>query len=114
MDSAAGRALRGLSDLDPHLFPPWALYVHHWEGGKVKVDMAAYAPGAGPFKIAVSVEYLELPLRSQEKRKQDESSLDLGGLVSHPEEISSEVKAGVWGQVLVNEMDYFLLYFLRE
>ena len=43
MDSAAGRALRGLDNLDPHLFPPWALYVHHWDGGKVKVDMAAYA-----------------------------------------------------------------------
>lgn len=59
------------------------------------------------------MEYLELPLRSQEKRKQDESSLDLGGLVRHPEEISSEVKAGFGGQVLVNKMDYFLLYLLR-
>lgn len=41
MDSVAGRALRGLRDLDLHLFPPWALYVRHWDGGKVKVDVAA-------------------------------------------------------------------------
>ena len=39
-----------------HVAPSIWLDIHHWEGGKVKVDMAAYAPGAGPFKIAVSVE----------------------------------------------------------
>ena len=54
MDSAAGRALRGLSDLDPHLFPPWALYVHHWEGGKVKV-------GAGKGKKGFSTRALLRP-----------------------------------------------------
>lgn len=52
-----------------------------------------------PFKniLAISVEYVEPRLRSQEKRKwvnlHCSSHYDLGGLGRHPEEVSSEVKA---------------------
>lgn len=51
MDSAAGRALRGLDNLDPHLFPPWARRcppLGRWQSQGV--DMAAYAKGLALLK----------------------------------------------------------------
>lgn len=67
-----------------------------------------------PFKNkpAILVKCVELCMGSREKRKKDESSLELRGLRRHPEggELRGERRV-LRKKPLVNKMDCFLLYF---